>query len=385
MNSRDAVKGYILRNIRSGRYRMGEKIETIREIARGSNVSAPTVARAIHELVDAGLLRTEHGRGCFLVGTNLEEHEAPRPDRTGIVGLLLPFGANSSMDAAMTEGFSAIQQRLFTEQFNVLLLRGIYNDRRDYPFIPPKELPLKELSGLLVLGIYDHLYLSELNALGIPVVAMDVDASNVLVDSVALDHVGSAADMIQKLYDGGARRIAFLGGPLKARRGPKRWYYDPCAPERLIGWRAGLARCGLEAPEDLVWEVAYRQRPQIRAVLESRLTADTAPDAILTEFPGEVSEHLVRIGVSNQVKVACWDSKPVSNGPLQPDVVAVCDYRSLGTAGVDVLVRRLRGDSECVQKELISPIIQVRGESVTARPVVPSPAIPHAAGSIQVS
>ncbi|MCT8160399.1 PLP-dependent aminotransferase family protein [Pseudoruegeria sp. SHC-113] len=65
--------------IASGQLAEGEKLPPVRELAWQLKVTPGTVARAYKELVDAGDLRAEVGRGTFVGGVVKPQTPAPRP------------------------------------------------------------------------------------------------------------------------------------------------------------------------------------------------------------------------------------------------------------------------------------------------------------------
>jgi DNA-binding LacI/PurR family transcriptional regulator len=234
--------------------------------------------------------------------------------------------------------------------------------------VPPEELPLEDLSGLVVMGIYDLPYIAEVNAIGFPVVALDVDATPVFADSVVMDHAGSAAAMVQRLHAMGARRIAFCGGPFRPRKGKYRFYYDPSAHERRIGWRVGMADRGLESRDDWVWETSARTANRISTIMERRLLSRGRPDAVLTEFPDLAVRAMRKLGMADgRVKVAGWH--PGHDAPELDDVsvLARCDFRDMARAGTGLLLRRLKGDSDQIRRKVVPLEITVRAAKRGAR------------------
>lgn len=358
INAREIVKEYILKNIREGRYRIGERIETVREIARSSKASAPTVSRAIQELARTGLLRAEQGRGCFLAGNRLGDSNQPS---TQTLGILVLDRAFPDGDGALGDCVRPIQNRFFRDEYNLLFLRGLDSIQKDYPYVPPRRLGIQGLSGLIVLALYDLLYLAELKAFGTPLVALDVDASSILVDSVTFDNVASSARLVRELHTKGARRIAMFGGPYQARPGKLRIRFDPCAFERMQGWRSGMETCGLQPEPALCWDVDERTTEAAELSLRRNLVAGRIPDAIMTEFPDLTMKVLRENGLEGGVLVAGWDAKSKACKRPRMDVEALCDFEALGRVGSEVLQRRMQGEDGTVVRELIAPEIWLKG------------------------
>ena len=76
-----------------------------------------------------------------------------------------------------------------------------------------------------------------------PVVLFDRDA-DVDISSVIINDVESAREVTNKLIDGGAQRIAFLGGPNKLKQTSDRKHgYLEALRERGIPIRKELVKC----------------------------------------------------------------------------------------------------------------------------------------------
>lgn len=348
------VKRYIVDQIRQGHYKVGDRIDTIRSIASANGVSTVTVSRAIQELAGEGVLRTEQGSGCYLLKGDIK-----RPINSGTIGLILPMASESTMDGWLLQCFLAIQNGMFTSRSNVLLFRGLYSTASEYPFVPPSSLPVSYLKGLMVCGLYDMGYIAELRELGLPLVALDMDATTLLaVDSVTFDQTVSASQLVKKLHHLGARRIAFFGGPFQVDP-QDRFYFDPCAKDRLEGWRAGMVACGLEPREELVWGTRKRTNDCFMAVLRERLDAGPLPDAIVTEFPEEVKRELEQRGLNDGgILVAGWEDGASPEG--HADIAARIRPKDMGRLGANMLLRRLANPSIEAELKRVSLDIVVR-------------------------
>jgi len=89
------LKAEILRQIRHGELRPGDRLPSIRSIRSSSGLSLPTIVKATKELVGEGILRSEVGRGTFVASdTAVAGHGQAIPLNVGIVvaGHLDPHG-----------------------------------------------------------------------------------------------------------------------------------------------------------------------------------------------------------------------------------------------------------------------------------------------------
>jgi GntR family transcriptional regulator, phosphonate transport system regulatory protein len=73
------IASEVARNIEDGRYRKGEKLPTEAQFAAEYEVNRHTIRRALEELADARIIRTEHGRGSFVAEDVMDYRVGKRP------------------------------------------------------------------------------------------------------------------------------------------------------------------------------------------------------------------------------------------------------------------------------------------------------------------
>src|SRR4051812_14455169 len=95
---------------------------------------------------------------------------------------------------------------------------------------------------LIVPAGAEHRYLLPELAAGVPIVFLDRPPGDVEADTVLLDNLGGTRSGVEHLIDHGHRRIAFVGDSPDLHT----------AAERLAGYRAALARAGIDPGDDLV-------------------------------------------------------------------------------------------------------------------------------------
>ncbi len=61
------VHGILLKEIRGGVYRPGERLPSESSLSRRFRVARHTIRRALRSLQEAGIVRTEHGRGSVIL------------------------------------------------------------------------------------------------------------------------------------------------------------------------------------------------------------------------------------------------------------------------------------------------------------------------------
>ncbi len=278
MSDHQKVRKAIIERINNGSYQPGKPIDSLRNVARSTGSSIGTVGRAITHLVTEGYLQPRRGKR-FVVG----DRSAGAAADLRTVGLLstnVPAFPDTEAHGMFRDATTAIQIELDRHGAATLLVSATrwLGEVRKRAYLEIDELAEKGLQGLLVLGVYDVTYLKKLQAKIPVVVALDVDAGNEGVDSVAFDNRMSAAVLVKKLVEMGARRIAFAGGPTApSREGDSVDLYDPCAKERYDGWRIGMHTAGLNPDPSLAAFAPRRGSGDFMGAVASVLTATRWP------------------------------------------------------------------------------------------------------------
>jgi len=307
-HSHERIRASILQEIESGQYPPGSKIPSIRAIARSSGVSTLTVARAIKQLTAEGVLRPEHGRGCFV--------ERVRPARVPSAGTVI-FALSIPPDQALTQPLFArtlvpAQQILLAAGLDVLLQRRGSPDNGDGG---AGGADIAAGDAVVSLGIYDQAALADLAREAKRMVVIDVDVTGLGLDSVFLDDFSATARLVRALADRGARRIAFVGGPLPSRDERIRAIYDPAAVNRLDAWRGALSALGLPSDDGLVSPTEWRDRESTIAATRACLERDDAIDAVIAEDAVAALEASAGLGGGGGPLVAGWGMEDRGDDP----------------------------------------------------------------------
>jgi len=303
--SHERIRASILQEIESGQYPPGTKIPSIRAISRSSGVSTLTVARAIKQLTAEGVLRPEHGRGCFV--------ERVRPARVPSAGTVI-FALSIPPDQALTQPLFArtlvpAQQILLAAGLDVLL------QRRGSPGNGEGGADIAAGDAVVSLGIYDQAALADLAREARRMVVIDVDATGLGLDSVFLDDFAATGKLVRALAERGARRIAFVGGPLPSRDENIRAIYDPAAVNRLDAWRGSLTALGLPSDDGLVSPTGWRDRESTMAATRACLERDDAIDAVIAEDAVAALEATEGLGQGGGPLVAGWGMEDRGDDP----------------------------------------------------------------------
>jgi DNA-binding LacI/PurR family transcriptional regulator len=224
--------------IASGKFRAEQRLPSENELAQRYNVSRPTAARAIRELVNQGLIQRRAGSGTYLRVTTV----APTTHRT--VGLLVPGLGNTeildpicneisrvaqSHHAAVLWGDPSSAQRASTADEAQRLCKFYIDRQVNGVFFAPLEIGTGRQRINLEIA-------SALSNAGIAVVLLDRDVMDFPArsnfDLVGIDNFHAGLSLASHLLSLGHRRLAFLARP----------NHPSTTDLRLSGCREAIAR-----------------------------------------------------------------------------------------------------------------------------------------------
>ncbi|MFS0692021.1 LacI family DNA-binding transcriptional regulator [Streptomyces nitrosporeus] len=328
---------------------------TIHDVAREAGVSRGTVSRVLnggHNVSPAALdaVRNAIRRTGYTVNRHARS---------------LITGRSDSVAFLLTEP----QERFFEDpNFNVLL-RGCTAAlaAHDIPLLlmiagseAERRRNMRYIAGhvdgvLLVSSHSGDPVAARLHEAGVPLVACGKPlGQGSKVSYVAADDLGGARDMVRYLYGSGRRRIATVTGPLDT----------PGGVERLAGYRATLAECGLPPDDALIVPGDYSRAGGEAA---AALLLERAPD-IDAVFVGSdlmaqgVLAALERAGrrVPEDVAVGGFDDSPAALA-ARPELTTVRQpWDRISSEMVRVLLARIGGDDPAA---VILPTELVRRDS----------------------
>ena len=201
---RERITRKLVELIAKGAYPAGDYLPPERELAEQFGVSRPTLRRALEPLIESGVLVNQQG-----VGTRVAEKPAPRRRGSNgwrVIGLLLPDIGN----AFFIEITEAIEYTALQRGYQLLLCNSRHQTAVE-------EMHLRQLAGQGVVGVVlahdPHAPFPQSAALleqaSIPYVALFSSQAEALCDSVTVDDISGANQMMRYLYSLGHRRIAF--------------------------------------------------------------------------------------------------------------------------------------------------------------------------------
>jgi LacI family transcriptional regulator len=198
----------------------------------------------------------------------------------------------------------------------------------------------------------DFAHIQRLRRIHMPVVLFDRDA-DIDISSVVINDVESAREVTNKLIDGGAQRIAFLGGPNKLKQTSDRKHgYLEALRERGIPIRKELVKCnfisynsGLTDTNELL---DLPERPD--AIIASHGMLATSAMKAVESRGMRIPEDVAIVGYMSD-----WISEVTT-----PRLTFVNqNQKEIGAKAFKLLSDQLNGDT-CVQHVIVKAQLELR-------------------------
>jgi LacI family transcriptional regulator len=344
----------------------GNGSPTIPDVARRAGVSTATAARALGHY---GAV-SEAAREAVLAAAEelgYQRNELARAmitGRTHTIGLVIadidnPFFAGAARgvsDAARAAGYEVIltntDEDSAVERSNVRLLLS------------------KRVDGILIAPTSpDGAHLAAARQSGCPVVLFDRRVDGLGLDTVLVDNVAAARDVVERLLAAGHRRIAMVTGGSSPDERNQDGLSVSTGDDRVDGYLAALTAAGVDEPRTYLRTGAHN--PDVAVQLTTELiglpsppTAVFASDSrvalgVLKAIRGaglEVPQGISMVGFDD----ADWTS--VVNPAIS--VVAQPAY-DLGRRAAELLVARIEGSEEPAAVHML-PTDFIARESIAA-------------------
>lgn len=355
-----SVFKFLEAGILSGKFLPGSKLPTEQKLVSTLGVSRPTIARAMRDLQDLGLVERRAGAGSYV------RRPAEKVNAKLILGLLIPeLGCNDIFDPIGAE----LARR--SQQLGVAVILGDVGN---------PQLHAREVSGRLdvsaddalgtadsfvdrgVAGVFfaplsgsgrdretNRKILSKLAQANIHVVLLDRDftcfPARSPYDLVSVNHLVGQYLATQHLIEGGHRKIIYFQWP----------GITDSLQKRVAGMRVCLDDCSeLRCQGEVV-----KGDPGDRRFVDS-VIRDHRPDAIMCEND-MVATHLLRtlgslgLSVPGEVSVVGFNDTNIAEHVSTPLTTVCQPCRELGHAAVDVMNLRINDPEASPRTVLLEP------------------------------
>lgn len=332
-------------------YQDGDKLPTIRELAKKFQVSTDTIQRAVKLLKDDGVIASKHGHGLYV--KSLYANDMGNSRRIGL--LFANRSAYLDKDPYPGSVIRALRERLGKAGYSL----DPYEITRMDPFLFKETLGRLDLAGLIFFEV-DIVYLiREIQELRLPTVSMDHDASRLGIPSVTYDNVLGGVEMTSHLLNLGHRHIILLRKALEQQLGNYE-YSDSVIDERQEGYRIAM-RLSKQSPRV---EVIDRKGGMARTV--SRLmqqeptpTAIVCASDILAEM---LVPELKRFGlhVPEDMSVTGFGGQKHSRESALELTSVRLDYEAMGQTTAAAMLTLMQGLCPDPLRRMLQPGLVIR-------------------------
>lgn len=344
------VKQLLEKRVRMGAYRPGVRLPGERDLAQEFGVSQMTVNKGIMEMVDAGWLYREQGRGTFVA----EGFRPPLPARLH-VGIVTRVEAGRLLEDYYLGSLFRGMQRAVSDAPVMLSILGADS------FSPqPGDAALD--GYLFVDLLHDNMPdAHRLLDFGKRLVVVSASWPDMRAPFVDSDNVGGSRAAVEHLLDLGHRRIAgvfMLSATSNSR-------------DRLHAYEAVLAERSLRLPRDYTiatensFSCSERRNKQVRALLQR----SDRPTAFFCAGYYSALETLdvireAGLRVPEDVSLVAFDD-PLSARHITPPLTTVSQpLEAMGRLAMEKLQRWLTHGEQPERQDILPTQLVVRGSTL---------------------
>lgn len=356
----------------------GERLPTVRELCTRYGTTTTTICAALASLEQRGLIRTEQGRGCYVL-----DRRRPAESSARYIGVIL--GQPADQPNMVLQMYTGIEQA--ARRLNYRLMLSLHRESYDQERDDVNQLRAAGCMGLIIhpaLRKKSQLatdYLAH-EHLDYPIVLMDLCHKEQQRPMVVPDNYQSGFEVASWLIEQGHRRIAFMdwkadGDELLSRS----------VSDRYEGYLRAHQAAGIHAHSADHWRITFPplsppdcdQAEQdalqaLRRIAEAPSQAPTALMALNDEWAVRMM-HLARqsgIQVPDALTITGFDNSPLVTRMGYTFPTSDPQWERLGETTMQLLDRCIRGGlTDPMQYVLPAPML-LRAGGVVARQHAPA-------------
>jgi GntR family transcriptional regulator, arabinose operon transcriptional repressor len=351
---------HVLADIESGRFKDGDRLPSEIELVKQFDTSRPTVARALRDLQNLGLVERKVGSGTYV-------RRSQKPADSWRFGLLIP-GLGS------TEIFEPICGQLarLAQRQHHTILWGDFGDKRGVADPELIEQVCTSYVRQTVAGVFfapleltedkDRINQSVITALevaGIPIVLLDRDIvafpQRSRFDLVGIDNRRAGFLITDHLIRLGCRRIDFLVRPDSA----------PTVMLRIAGYREALLSVGMAPDPQWVHSGEPTDEQFVQRIVDAGATAIICANDLTA---ANLMRTLDTLGcpVPQKIRVVGFDDVRYAE-LLRPSLTTIHQpCMDIGTIAMHVMLERIENPTFPPRDILAQPTLIVRESCGTA-------------------
>lgn len=330
---------------------------SVKDIAARCKVSVATVSKALNGYSDISrekrdyISRVAKEMGYFPNSAAI----ALKTNRTYNIGILFLDAAHSGLT---NEHFARVLQSVKEEAesrgYDITFISNHIGGRA---MTYTEHCRYRGVDGVVIACIdFDNPEVIELVNSGIPVVTIDHSFDG--VTSVKSDNFRGIRELVQKVYELGHRRIAFVhGGDSSVSR------------DRLAGFYRTAEELGLTIPEGYVLVCEYRDTAGAARMTEQLLDMEEPPTCILypDDFTAIGGINVIKqrnLKIPEDISVVGYDGTSYAKAQEPPLMTLEQDSEQLGRVAAAQLVRRIENPKTASAEQFVVPGRVLVGGSV---------------------
>ncbi len=331
------IKDDILADIRNGRLKPHDPLESRHELIKRYGCSWATVHRAISELILEGVLYARQGKGTFAASRSIESVQ------------VLSLHPIPSWHHSLVEMMEGMRDETFRSAIGLTMI--------NLPHQAPEEY---DLDGHIVLtpAVDDRQKLLEAKRRGARFVVLGSDyPDSPALPCVNADTRSAVAEAVSRLIAAGHRHIGLIGVMESF----------PNYQREIDGYMSALRSANLPILPEYILPHSHPER-----AFDARITEWLKSHPEVTAiFAADYSTSLTflqvaranGIDVPNDLSLICMDKLPAADLLSVPPVSVVQPFREMGRVAIRRLVAAMRGETELAGTELL-PCTLIDGDSV---------------------
>jgi GntR family transcriptional regulator of arabinose operon len=345
---------HVLADIESGRFKDGDRLPSEAELVKQFGSSRPTVARALRDLQNLGMVDRKVGSGTYV-------RKAQKPVESRIFGLLIP-GLGS------TEIFEPICGQLarLAQIHHHNLLWGDFGGKRGDADPGLIEQVCDSYIRQMAAGVFfapleltedmdrvNRSVIAAMEAAGIPIVLLDRDIvafpQRSRFDLVGIDNRRAGFLISNHLIDLGCRRIDFLSRPDSA----------PTVMLRIAGYREALLNSGISPDPKWIHTGDPSDEKFVQKIVGDGATAIICANDLTA---ANLMRTLDALGcpVPQKIRVAGFDDVRYAE-LLRPSLTTIHQpCVDIGTIAMQVMLERIENPAFPPRDILVQPTLIVR-------------------------